>query len=540
MYTLIVVIVIVIMVVLIAITINYVNLMRRQNRLESPPPHLVRFDNSTTPLIEPPAEIVIEGNERECHKTLTPCTTHADCDVCREGLANCQYFDEDTVIATLNNNDNNDDDNKTITIRAGESYCLALSRERARSCNPNTGVWLLAETVQGNFALLCNCLRPGLVTQLTMYDDCTTAVGCAPHGNIANVNESPLRCVCDEGYESDYNASTETPFCRARTVRDVMYNEAFFPVAPCADGQVRLDHPALNPVYRQHFRLNNICVVDPCSVDPVSGRRTAGRLFHLEIAEGVEVNGCNCPASDGLVAVHNRHTADTGMVRQSAVRAPNACLQPFNVHVSALRHADYKFFWGRTDQATAADADLVFQVHRTQVSDERYLAMLYPILTSHPDTVQINFAGMGVMKFSIAFDTTLKPDGLSPSFFVLFKNKERNTNEPACFFPGTGRCIVANSESCIRRHGNPQVWTAETFTGSWCVLSRDSGAIRIWSPASRYPFGEAPVSLRVREFFLTNNRQQNTVRPISVSATVTGGQVNALTQTLDTYPNYSI
>lgn len=511
--------------------ITYVNLIDVHH--EDPRSPLQMFDTGDVPLIEPPNEIVIEGNNLECHKTLTPCATHADCNACREGLANCQLFDEDTVVQ-MHDTDGNE---QSITIRAGESYCFALNRERARSCNPSTGVWLLAETETG-FALLCSCLRPGLITQLNMYEDCNVPVGCAPHGRIINIGGN-ISCECNEGYIGDYDAATETPFCRPRTVRDVLFNETFFPRAPCVDGQVRLDHPGLNDYYRRYFRLDDICVVDPCSVDPISGRRTSGRLFHHTTDDGIEVIGCNCPIADGLLPVFNRHNADSGMVRRGDRTVANACLQPFNNHMHALRHIDYKFFWGRPDHDELADADMVFQVNSAQLTHARYATMLYPLIGSHPD-IHIPWGGTGVFKISVSYDTDLKSDLLPASIFKLFKIKEAITSAPACFFPGQGRCSVAHPNYCITRLHNAQVWTAETFTGSWCVLSREGPHIKIWSRAGRYPRGEAPAALRLRAFFLNDDRERNTVNVVSTGDMTRDTQIDALTQVLDTYSNYSV
>jgi hypothetical protein len=84
------------------------------------------------------------------------------------------------------------------------------------------------------------------------------------------------------------------------------------------------------------------------------------------------------------------------------------------------------------------------------------------------------------------------------------------------------------------------VWTAETFTNSWCVLSRDSGNIRIWSRAARYPRGDAPVALRVGAFFLGNDRVFNTINAVTAADVTSGQQIDALTQVVDTFPFYSI
>ncbi|AVA31128.1 pif1 [Oxyplax ochracea nucleopolyhedrovirus] len=517
---------IIVIVIIVIVVYTYVNIIDLNYEQQEFP--LLVYDNIQVPLIYPPNEIIVESNTHECHNVLTPCLTHSDCNLCREGLANCQLFDEDTVIK-LN-------EQHEVLIQAGESYCLALDRERARTCNPNTGVWLLAKTETG-FALICNCLRPGLVTQLNIYEDCNFSVGCEPHGHIENINSNPITCVCNEGYVSDYNLETETPFCRPQTVRDVMYDENFFPRAPCADGQVRLDHPALNNVYRSHFRLGDICVVDPCSVDPVSGARTSGRLFYDSEAK---IGGCKCPIDAGLLPVYNRHTALTGMVQTGDRLAPNACLQPFNVHMLSLQHVDYKFFWGRSDHNDTADADLIFQVFANQLNHKKYESILYPLLDTHPDSPQIITAGLSLLKISISYDVALTNGDVNPSIFQLFKEKERNVNEPACFFPGIGRCIVSNADSCIRRHAAAQVWTAETFTNSWCVLSRENSSIKIWSRATRYPRGEAPIALRLRGFFFNNERERNTIRTVMAENVVENNQIDALTQIVETFPNYSI
>lgn len=528
-----IIIIILLLLVIISIVYTFVNVIDINNENIQYP--LVIFDNENVPLIEPPSEITIEGNSHECHKSLTPCITHGDCDLCREGLANCQYFDEDTIIQLHTSND----EEYQVLIKAGESYCLALDRERARSCNPNTGVWLLAETPIG-FSLLCSCLRPGLVTQLNMYEDCNIPVGCAPHGYIENINSNPTRCVCDDGYISDYNNTTETPFCRPKTVRDVMYDESFFNRWPCANGQIRLDHPAINDFYRSHFRLGDICVIDPCSVDPISGRRTQGRIFHHINNNNVEINGCHCGAMYGLIPIYNRHTARTGMIKQSDIIVANACLQPFNVHLLSLPHVDYKYFWARSDHDDIADADLIFQVSENQLSHERYRAILYPILNPHPDVTEITSPNVRVMKISMSYDANVPSSTeLVPSIFRSFKRKEQRINEP-CFFPGIGRCSVARSNECIDRNARAQVWTAEVFTNSWCFLSREGANIRIWSNASRYRRGDAPIALRLKGFFLNDDRERNTIRAVTVRDVTSDEEIDALTQVVATFPNYSV
>ncbi|QHB21782.1 pif-1 [Artaxa digramma nucleopolyhedrovirus] len=496
---------------------------------------LRRFDNDDVAYIEPPSEIVIEGNAHECHKSLTPCTTHVNCDVCREGLANCQYFDEKTVIEMSDANGNV----VQHTILPGESYCMALDRERARSCNPHTGLWLLAETRTG-FSLLCHCLTPGLVTQLSMYEDCAVAVGCQPHGHIADLNESPLRCVCDDGYVAEFDNVTQTPHCRPRKVRDIVYDEAFFHRAPCQDGFVRIDHPALNDVYRQELRLPDICVVDPCSVDPISGQRTLGRLQYYSDGT-LEYKYCQCSLYGQLFAVHS---ASPSMIGDSSEPVVNACIRPFNVHFRNVHRIEYKFFWGHLNN-NRSDDDVVAAVAPSQLSHDRYRRLTYAFLTNHPELSDTN--GLVLFKFSTANDTIFRETQISDmsigefSLFQWFVAVSRRTSAMPCMIPGQGRCITVNSNHCIRRHTSAQVWTAETFTNSWCVLSREGRHLRIWSPAARYPRGQAPAALRVNILFslLTLETRTYIVKMIRTGRTSTE-QLDNLTALLDTYANYSI
>lgn len=494
---------------------------------------LTRFDNTNVALIDPPAEITIEGNTRECHKTLTPCVTHMDCDQCREGLANCQYF-HDTTILTIH--DANGHEIKH-TIQPGESYCMALDRERARSCNPNTGVWILTESAVG-FSLLCSCLTPGLVTQLNMYEDCNVTVGCQPNGRILDLNERPLRCVCDDGYTADHDDATETPFCRPLTVRDVVYDENFFPRAPCQDGFVRLDHPALDPIYRQELRLPDICVVDPCSVDPVSGQRTRGRLAYYRNETGsVEFRYCECWSGDNLFSVYS---PTESMIAASTATVSNACIQPFNTSIFNVARMDYKWFWGQMDQ-TRSDDEIVAAVADNQLSHDRYRRIAYPYLTVHPD--MSTMLGLLLVKFSLAYSPANLAGkiGDNENMFQRYRLIAARTSAP-CFYPGVGRCIVANYDDCIRRHAGGQVWTAETFTGSWCILSRENEELRIWSPATRYPTGEYPLALRVNALFSVtyNNRNFTTVQIVQGGQVTSGANVDNLATLLNTYINYSV
>jgi hypothetical protein len=525
----------VLLVVIVVFVVVYVNLVRINYEPIADP--ITMFDNTDVPLIDPPDTIVIEGNTHQCHKQLTPCTSHMDCDMCREGLANCQYFEE---AAKLVMHDDNGEEIE-FNIEAGQSYCLALDRERARSCNPHTGVWLLVESPVG-FSLLCSCLTPGLVTQLNVYGDCDVAVGCQPHGHIRDLNESPLACVCNEGFVADYNSITNTPFCRPLRIRDIIYDESVFPRAPCPQGYVRVDHPALDERYRQEFRLGDICVPDPCSIDPISGQRTRGTLQYYNLINQIIFKYCRCPIAENLYSVYSEGQSALGesILFGNPVKLCNACIRPFNTNMRSLRRIDYKAFWGR-ENTYFSDDDIVAAVARFELSDARYERILHSYLTPHPNAnVQSRF----ILKFSTSYSPALEINNVySMNIYEHYILTSRATNAP-CFYPGDeGRCIVYNPFDCIRRHANGQVNFAQITTGRRCYLSREGNTIRIWNRATEYLHGRYPVALRCNALFclVRLDHNYNTILLIfGGNVTSTDDNIINLARILDTYPNYSI
>nr|QNH90529.1 pif-1 [Mamestra configurata nucleopolyhedrovirus A] len=521
----------VLLIFIVVVLYNYVSLLTLAQEETIFP--LERFNNVGVPLITPPTEIIIEGNEHECHKQLTPCQTHLDCDICREGLANCQYFDDKAIITITDAETNTE---QTFTIEAGESYCLALDRERARSCNPHTGVWILAESPVG-YSLLCSCLTPGLVTQLSLYNDCDVPVGCQPHGNIVSIHESPMRCACDVGFVPDFNVETQTPFCRSRRVRDMIEDTDAFPVAPCQRGYIRLDHTGLKPFYRTNIGIPELCVIDPCSVDPISGERHSGYLQTYRL-NNEDYHFCVCPIADGLFGVYNDQL---NMIRPSPRQVTNACLKPFNIHISSLRRIDYKFFWAHTDR-TRSDEDVIAAVRESQLSSPRYRRMLFEYFTSHPDTSIPSDYRIFKLSTSYSLLFTLNSNGaIGQNLYTRYRAISIRTQEP-CFFPGhEGRCITHNPHLCIRRHANFQVGSAEFWTNYWCYLSRDEGWLQIWSPPDRYRAEEFPVALRNRLLWAIdlNNRTNNTVNLV-FSRTALPTHRDQVRDILKTYANYSV
>ncbi|AXU41634.1 PIF-1 [Spodoptera eridania nucleopolyhedrovirus] len=520
------IVLIVLLVVLIAVIYNNVALLQyvQQDYI----PVVATFDNSDVPLIQPPTEIVIDGNQFECHKQLTPCSTHQDCDICREGLANCQYFEDRTLITITHD----DGEQQEFTIEPGESYCMALDRERARSCNPNTGVWILAESPVG-YALLCSCLTPGLVTQLSLYHDCDIPVGCQPNGQIISINERPMRCSCEVGYVADFNADTQTPFCRPRRIRDVIQNSEFFPQAPCPHGYIPIEHPGLDPEYLRITNARNVCVIDPCSVDPISGQRHEGYLVSYT-HNGEERHFCNCPISSDLFGVYSDQQT---MVRTSSQRLVNACLRPFNIPLAVLPVIEYKWFWGHID-LFISDDDVVAYVNHFMLSSPRYQRMLFHVTKQHPHfPASVNFF---VMKFSTAYTPIFEAFSNLQNIYTRYYLQ----NYTLCFYPGLeGRCIVNNYMNCIRRHGVVQVNTAERFSDKQCILSRDGRWIRVWHRPSVYRSGRFPVALYVSvKFVHSGDRDFTTVRPVfGIDTTANYEDIwNLFIPLLNTYHHISI
>ncbi|AMF83806.1 pif-1 [Cnaphalocrocis medinalis granulovirus] len=353
-------------------TINVQNF----NITTNPSRNLYLYDNSNIPILNPPKEIVIDENKLSCHRELTPCNSNEDCQLCAETLASCHEF-HDTVVLELFG-----DDNKEVVITPGQKLCLALDNKSARSCNPNTGTWVIRQVDDNdNFALVCHCDRPGLVTQLNVYDDCTFPVGCKPHGVIANINATPLVCDCEAGYVAEIS-ETNTPYCRPRVMRDVMLDPQFFARPPCHDGFLQAEHPAFDPTYRRQIGAN-VCLPDPCSVDPVTGVVTSGRLLYDQQGgfDGKGLVMCQCSALDGLFPIYSPVSMLLTRYNENDPVVPNYCLKPIldNPSTDNIRR-DLKVFWGRN--SLKSDADIVLQVNMEDVYPN-YHPIMYPNLTGH-------------------------------------------------------------------------------------------------------------------------------------------------------------
>ncbi|AXU41560.1 PIF-1 [Alphabaculovirus altermyunipunctae] len=522
-------ILLILLAVIVIILITFIVLL---SYVEPKEQHVVqRFDNTSVPYISPPTTIVIEGNQYQCHRQLTPCTSHMDCDLCREGLANCQFFDEPATIVMHDDEGNQREEH----IEAGQSFCLALNRQRARSCNPNTGVWLLTENEMG-FSLLCNCITPGIVTQVNMYEDCVIPVGCYPNGRIVDINSRPIRCQCDEGYVSEYNYETETPYCRPLRFRDMIDNPAYVPKPPCPLGYIPVTHPALPRHYRQHLNTFDACVIDPCTVDPISGERNLMNSLRIDF-NVVERVYCHCTSSMWSFPIYTEsRTMLTDSENMNAYQMTNLCISPFtNFNV----HFEYRRFWGRLAHELSDD-DIVATVRPSDVH-ERYRTAIYPYLENHPD---YQFPQQShIFKFSIAYSVEYETHG-HLTINQMYNLIERSLSSGAgCFIPGDGRCVRNHNSPCIRYHKRIVVESTENATNSLCIFTRrDNRKILCWHLAisPQYSGGFFPIAFRVNGwFYMFPTRNDMTVLRV-VRARLVAENTEDLAQLMDTYPDYSL
>nr|UYX49698.1 pif-1 [Darna trima granulovirus] len=504
---------------------------------------ITRYDNGSVPALNPPTELTIDANKLSCHSTLTRCTSNADCQLCSESLASCVEFNE-TVILEIGNSDDQ------LVVESGDKYCLALDSRSARSCNPSAGVWVMRQVDGESYALICHCTAPGLVTQLNIYDDCTFPVGCKPHGYIADVYTWPMTCVCESNYVSELS-NTYTPYCRPKVMRDVVLQPEFYHRPPCNDGFLPAEHPAFDPVYRRQIGAN-VCLPDPCSIDPLTGERHNGRVLYEPNggSDGGPLVMCLCNINDDLYPVYNAASMLNSQYSNNDWIVANVCIKPLTVNRRQVR-SDIKVFWGRN--SLKSDADMVFQVDEHHVH-KPYKVLLSRRSTNHP-TVALNTNYVLKFKLSSAFVASAVNSALFDVFQGYWRlNYLRSNNVNSCPLPGIGLCtnpqvcgnISCSYNPCIRnvasvgyrdncyffssvRHfddvgsvGQICVWNAPTY------YNNDNVPVTFYINALCATDGGYGVSNDVRTFYFTNTKD-----------TVDASQYNTVVQLLATYPFYS-
>lgn len=498
-------------------------------------------DNSSVPLLNPPKEIIINENDLSCHSTPTVCNSNADCQICMESLASCQEF-YDIVILEL-------DDNNTLIVNPGDRYCLALDNRSARSCNPHTGTWVLRHVDNDNFALVCHCDMPGLVTQLNIYDDCTFPVGCKPHGVILNIYTTPLTCLCENGFVSSIS-STNTPYCRPMVMRDVMLNLEYFHRPPCRDGFLPAEHAAFDPSYRRQIGAN-ICLPDPCSIDYLTGEVHDGRVLYEPNggADGGPLVMCQCNVGSDIYPVYNMASMLNAQYSEQDWDIANACIKPLLVSRRDVR-SDLKVFWGRN--SLKSDADMVFQVNESQVH-QAYRVLLSKRLTAHP-TVSVSTSHILKFKINSAYVSSSSINALRDVYQGYWHLSYLRTGVNSCPLPGIGQC--RNPQTCgnVTCSYNPCIAsTAAVGYRNTCYLFRAQrtyndvgtiGQLCIWNSPTFYENQNIPVTFYMNALGTTDGGYgvTNDVRTLyftSSGDTVSPSQYNNVMQLLATYPHYS-
>ncbi|APO13946.1 PIF-1 [Plodia interpunctella granulovirus] len=513
--------------------------VRRYNVAESLTANLILHNNDGVPVLDPPAEIVLDENALSCHRTPTRCDHDGECQLCRENLALCYRFNERVILEL--------DDNRELVIQPGESYCLALDNRSARSCNPNTGIWVLRHVDNENYALICHCTMPGLVTQMHIYDDCSFPVGCKPHGFIADINTSPLACVCDDGYVPELSA-TNTPYCRPMVMRDVMLNPNYYHRPPCRHGFLPAEHPAFDVVYRRLIGAN-VCLPDPCSIDPITGEKTGGWAFYEDVggADDGPLVMCICNVDSNLFPVYNADSMMAAQYTREDREITNACLRPLLVGRRDVR-GDLKVFWGRN--SLKSDADIVLHVFENQVH-EKYRVLLYRRTMPHP--VADDLTTPFILKFQL--NTAYVRYSMYSENYDVFQGYWRlnhlRTGSNHCPLPGIGQCrsdqscgvLICSNVSCLTAARPPLLYRSSCYFFRQNRSFHDVGNISqicIWNRPGYYYSDNVPVTFYINALCATDSTTEaRTVYFTNTRRTVPEEQFSTAVQLLDTYPLYS-
>ncbi|QBQ01557.1 pif-1 [Hyphantria cunea granulovirus] len=507
---------------------------------------LTRHKNNV-PLLDPPDEIIIPENALSCHKTLTPCISDADCQLCKESRARCWQFTTHVVFQF-------DEEGETV-IQPNEKFCIALGAV-GRRCNPHTGMWITRLVDEANVAIICHCLTPGLVTQLNIYEDCDLPVGCRPNGALININTTPLMCTCNEGFVPELSG-TNTPFCRPLAIRDIILNPEFYPRPPCPVGYVESEHPAVSRVYRNQIGAN-VCLPDPCATDPItSERHNGGQLLFVPNggADGGPLAMCVCNIHLNVYPVFSLHSMVVQQYTATDREITNACIRPLIADRRSVR-SDLKIFWGRN--SLKADADIVFQINEEQVQPS-YRVLLAPRTTPHPRVA--NLATNFVLKWSLtsAYTAHSVNHSVRDIFQDYWNFNYLRRWEFTCPVAGIGRCretricrpttLMCEWRLCME--------TGVQFRDDRCFLTLsprvfpqvgEVNQICVWNTANYYPRDSFPVTFYINARFATDHGTTadigiphtfQTIFFTNSSETVAANQFDTLATILDTFPLYS-
>lgn len=205
--------------------------------------------------------------------------------------------------------------------------------EQKRSCNVNTGDWLLSRlTVNSStYNWICRCRYPNLMTNSSdSMSDCSKPIGCMPHGQLDSRSRKGLidpynsgSCVCDAGYKAGFESNIG-PVCVPEQIINFGLNETY-QLFNMNFTNV-LSHDAISQEFLRLFspeQRPNLRLPDPCSIDSFSGKNIDSSKCSVIFAtiDNQRRAMCTSYSPDYIV-----HTSDTDYLLNNGGLYPNSCL----------------------------------------------------------------------------------------------------------------------------------------------------------------------------------------------------------------------
>ena len=179
-------------------------------------------------------------------------------------------------------------------------YRDACVKTLTRECNPNTGMWVLTDSI-----LKCVCKYPHLITQTNEGTNCNVDVACGLHGSLNNVIDDPMtmgECECEDGYMAVRD--NNMPNCVKKMDLDELDCYPFdlgTNTCDCPENYISSDSNdakrIFDPKYLSQFGNKKKCLRRPCTFDVLNGNK---ELLHGEL---VDDRFCKCDARYGLFGV---------------------------------------------------------------------------------------------------------------------------------------------------------------------------------------------------------------------------------------------
>lgn len=244
---------------------------------------LRRYENAKLRHIEyNPMTNISLSNTKVCDpsKNVVECTMGTvpnECFDCTNINTECRHFDTDIPV---------EDDMGLLlhhvpaNTAPDRGYCIEIDNDKAnRSCNPNTGSWVLVkrDPEASAFSFVCKCKYPGLVTQATISGDCNVDVACGNYGKLDSVLVDPrheANCMCqlERGFVPDRRA--DGPYCRPLRFTELPKDPEIITSFP---HRIPLTHPAVSPKFRSQFTVVTARhLINPCKIDALTGAPVEG------------------------------------------------------------------------------------------------------------------------------------------------------------------------------------------------------------------------------------------------------------------------